>query len=192
MSSPLLHKLENEIIKKRDFSLIKQTLGGNNMSFARLMQFYQKRIFRLGLSFFHNEADTEDFVQDVFLKVYTKLNTFKYESMFQTWLMRIAYTTAMNCVNRRKEYLPIADEDVIPDRNLSPEENQIRSVTAAAIREAIKKLPQKYAVCVEMYFSYDIPYQQISDITGFPVNTIKSHIFRAKKILKDKLEAFLE
>ena len=81
---------------------------------------------------------------------------------------------------------------MIPDRNLSPEENQIRSVTAAAIREAIKKLPQKYAVCVEMYFSYDIPYQQISDITGFPVNTIKSHIFRAKKILKDKLEAFLE
>ena len=51
-----------------------------------------------------------------------------------------------------------------------------------------ESLPEKYAIVIDMYFFYDIPYLQISDITKLPVNTIKSHIFRAKKILKEKLE----
>ena len=72
--------------------------------------------------------------------------------------------------------------------NISPEEQQIRKITKLAIKEAINELPEKYAVCIDMYFSYDIPYAEISEMTGYPLNTIKSHIFRAKKILKDKLE----
>ena len=113
--------------------------------------------------------------------------------MFSTWLMRIAWTTAINSVNRKKETACIEDETIIPDSgSVSPEEFQIRKLTKNAINEAVRELPQKYAVCVEMYFYYDIPYQEISEITDFPVNTIKSHIFRAKKILKEKLEAFYE
>lgn len=192
MASSLLHKLENEIIKKRDFSLVQSTLSGNSQSFTKLLQFYQSRIYRFGLSFFHNETDTEDFVQDVFIKVYTKLDTFKNQSLFSTWLMKIAYTTAINSVQRRKEYLPISNEEVLPGKNLTPEEKQIRDITRQVVSQAIAELPEKYKICVEMYFSYDLPYQEISEITGFPVNTIKSHIFRAKKILKDKLEAFYE
>ena len=65
---------------------------------------------------------------------------------------------------------------------------QIRKVTGQAIREAIKELPEQYAICLDMYFFYDVPHAEISNITGLPVNTIKSHIFRAKKILKEKLE----
>ena len=111
--------------------------------------------------------------------------------MFSTWLMKIAYTTAINSVKRAKNSLPIEDETIIPDStSVTPEEIQIRKLTQAAIREAISELPEKYEVCIEMYFYYDIPYQEISEITDFPVNTIKSHIFRAKKILKSKLEKY--
>ena len=104
--------------------------------------------------------------------------------------MKIAWTTAVNSVKRRKEYLPIADETAILDTDATPEERQILCLTQEAIRQAVSELPEKYAVCIEMYFSYDIPYQEISEITEIPVNTIKSHIFRAKKLLKEKLEDF--
>ncbi|MCR5400418.1 MAG: sigma-70 family RNA polymerase sigma factor, partial [Treponema sp.] len=68
----------------------------------------------------------------------------------------------------------------------------IRKLTQEAIREAIKELPEKYAVSIELYFFYSISYQEISEITNIPLNTVKSNIFRAKRILKNKLEDFYE
>ena len=49
-------------------------------------------------------------------------------------------------------------------------------------------MPERYRVCVDMFFFYDMPYADISEVTGLPVNTIKSHVFRAKKLLRDRLE----
>lgn len=189
MANDLVTTIEHSIISKRDLQLVKSTLNGNKASFARLMSLYKKRIYALGMSFFKNETDTEDFLQDVFISVYIHLESFKGNSMFSTWLIRIAYNTALNSIKRRKEYLPISDEAIIESTERTPEENEIRRVTKLAVREAMNELPAKYAVCLDMYFSYDMPYQEISDITELPLNTIKSHIFRAKKILKNKLEA---
>ena len=179
--------IENKLAAKRDKVLAANTLSGDSKSFALLMSFHKRRIESLGMSFFKNTADTEDFVQDVFLRAYTKLDSFHGDSLFSTWLTRIGYNIAINAVNRRKEYLPIADEEMIEYPEFSPEEKQIRMATIEAVRIAIKELPDRFAVCLDMYFFYDIPYQEISEITGFPVNTIKSHIFRAKQILRDKL-----
>lgn len=179
--------IEHAVAYKRDSELIKSTLEGDTKSFAKLMTLYKKRIFILGMSFFKNETDAEDFVQDVFIKVYTKLNTFKGNSLFSTWLTRIAYNLACNSVNRLDEYVPISEESLITDPSDSPEEIQIKKITCEAIREAIKELPAEYAVCLDLFFFYDVSHAEISRITGFPINTIKSHIFRAKKVLRDKL-----
>jgi RNA polymerase sigma-70 factor (ECF subfamily) len=144
------------------------------------------------MSFFKNEADTDDFMQEVFIKAYTNLSKFRGESSFSTWLTSIAYNTAVNAKKRRKEYLPISDEENIEDQNLTPEKNQIRKMTVLAVREAVKDLPEKFALCVELYFFYDNSHAEISEITGLPVNTIKSHIFRTKKILREKLRGYYE
>ena len=138
MAADFFHSLEKEIIKKRDFSLIKSTLSGNHKSFGMLMALYKLRIVSFGRSFFKDERDIEDFVQDVFIKVYLNLATFKGESMFSTWLIRIAYTTAINSVKRRKEYYQLEDETLLPDtKSCSPEEIEIRKITQDAIRTAI-------------------------------------------------------
>lgn len=179
--------LEHIAAYKRDSELVKTTLEGDKKSFARLMTLYKKRVEAMGMSFFKNATDTEDFVQEVFIKAYTKLDTFRGDSLFSTWLTRIAYNTAVNSINRRNEYLPLADAAVLEDPSDTPEEAQIRKLTCESIREAVKELPEQYAVCLDMFFFYDVPHAEISSITGLPVNTIKSHIFRAKKILKDKL-----
>ena len=184
--------LEQLVIKRRDNALIKSTLSGNQKAFSRLVSYYEKRVKALGMSFFKNETDTDDFMQEVFIKAYTNLSRFRGESSFPTWLTAIAYNTAINAKNRRKEYLPISDEENIEDKNLTPEKNQIRKITILAVREAVKNLPEQYALCVELYFFYDNSHAEISKITGLPINTIKSHIFRAKKILREKLRGYYE
>ncbi|MCR4822162.1 MAG: sigma-70 family RNA polymerase sigma factor [Treponema sp.] len=183
--------LEQLVIRGRDYALIKSTLSGNHNSFAKLVSYYKKRLQSLGMSFFKNETDTEDFIQEVLIKAYKNLSKFRGESSFSTWITSIAYNTAINAKNRRKEYLPISDEDNLEDEDLTPEKKQIRKMTVLAVREAVKDLPEKYAVCVELYFFYDNSHAEISEITGEPVNTIKSHIFRAKKILREKLRGYL-
>lgn len=183
---------QNLQAKFRDFNLIKKILKGDKNSFAELMTFYRTRIFIFGKSFFYNDEDANDFVQDVFIKVFLNLKSFKWKSSFSTWLMRIAYTTAVNSVNRKKNYLPLSEEVEIPSKSLTPEEVELEKVTKSAVKEAVKDLPEKYKLVVDMYFFYDVPYLEISRITELPINTIKSHIFRAKKILKEKLEVYYE
>ncbi|MCM1321835.1 MAG: sigma-70 family RNA polymerase sigma factor [Bacteroides sp.] len=172
---------------KRDAALVREVKAGDTQKFAELIKLYRKRVFALGWSFFKNASDADDFVQDVFLKAFMKLSTFRGESLFSTWLLRIAYNTAVNAVNRRKEYVSLCDEMPVFDTDLGPEARHLRKAAAESVREAISGLPEKYVLCLDMYFFYDMPYKEISEVIALPVNTIKSHIFRAKKILREKL-----
>ena len=180
---------EREAAYKRDSKLVREVLSGNTSAFAEIMSLYKKRIEALGMSFFKNPADAEDFAQDVFLKAYTKLDSFRGESLFSTWLTRMAYNTAINAVNRRTEYVSIADESLLPDNGLTPEEKELRLLTMEAVRESLKELPDKYKIVLDLYFFYDNSYTEISEITSLAENTVKSHIFRAKKLLREKIVA---
>ncbi len=175
----------------QDFELVKRVSKGDSSAFTILVEKYEKKVRALGYSFFKNDTDTADFVQDVFLKVYTNISTFRKESQFSTWLMRIAYNTAVNAKNRRKEYVALSENAEILDNDYSVEEKQLRELTAQAIREALNELPKHFALCLDLYFFYDFSHNEISVITGLPVNTIKSNIFRAKKQLRQKLEDFI-
>lgn len=170
-----------------DQRLCHEILAGNGDAFAKLAGKYRKKLFSLGFSFFKNSDDAEDFIQDVLVKVYVSLGSFRGEARFSTWLMRIAYNTAVNSVKRKRDYTSLAEDFDVVDPGDSPEEAHLRDCSRHAIREALGTLPERYRVCVDMYFYYDMPYADISDVTGLPVNTIKSHVFRAKKILRDRL-----
>jgi RNA polymerase sigma-70 factor (ECF subfamily) len=189
MSKQRTSDKEREAAYKRDSKLVREVLSGNTSAFAELMSLYKKRVEVLGLSFFKNPADTEDFAQDVFLKAFTKLGTFRGESLFSTWLTRMAYNTAINAVNRRAQFLSIADENLLPDNGLTPEEKELRLLTMETVRESLKELPEKYKIVLDLYFFYDNSYSEISEITGLAENTVKSHIFRAKKLLREKIVA---
>ncbi len=171
-----------------DSLLCREILAGNERAFAELAGRYRKRLFGLGYSFFKNADDSEDFIQDVLVKVYMSLAQFRGESRFSTWLMRIAYNTGINSIRRTKEYTSLAEDFDIADPGESPEQEHLRSCAASAVREAVSELPERYRICVDMYFFYDMPYADIGEVTGLPVNTIKSHVFRAKKILRERLD----
>ena len=157
--------------------------------FIHYMKTEQESLRRFLLGLCQGNADmADDIAQEALVRAYVASGSFKGLSSFRTWLFRIAYTTAVNSIKRRKEYLPLADETLLWDRDYTPEELQIRRLTIETVRDSIKELPQRFALCLDMYFFYDMAYGEICEVTGLPLNTVKSHIFRAKKLLKEKLE----
>jgi RNA polymerase sigma-70 factor (ECF subfamily) len=126
----------------------------------------------------------------VFLKVFRSLARFEGRSRFSTWLYRVAYNTAVNGITRKTEYRSLAEDDVAGGD--TPEKSLLRAAAGEAVREAVKDLPERYKACVDLFFFYGRSYQEIEVITGFPVNTIKSHVFRAKKLLRERLEDFAD
>ncbi len=171
-----------------DEDVIARVLDGDTEAFSALVRRYQRRILRLGYGFWRNQDEAEDFAQDVFVKAFVGLAGFRGRSSFSTWLTRIAYNAGINGKRRSGRYEPLEAEPV-DCRSLSPEEAAIRAETAAALRAAMAELPEKYAVCLDLYFGEGMKYEDISEATGFPVNTIKSHVFRAKRDLRKALGA---
>lgn len=171
-----------------DKFLCKQALNGNTNAFSFIVAKYQKRIYALGISFFKNHDDAEDFVQDVMLKAFSELPKFNGYSSFYTWLMRIAYNAGINSINRKREFVSAFEDFEVITNELTPEEAHIQNCVKNSIRKVVSELPEKYRICVDLYFFYDVSYADIESVTGIPVNTIKSHIFRSKKILKYELE----
>jgi RNA polymerase sigma-70 factor (ECF subfamily) len=169
-----------------DEAIAAQVVAGQRELFRFLVHRHERAVKGFGYSFFYNSGDAADFAQDVFLKAFHKLDQFKGNARFSTWLYRIAYTTAVNQLNRRREYQSLADNEFE-----SPEKTQedayIREAVRQTVRQAVSALPDKYRVCIDLFFFYDRSYEEIETITGFPVNTVKSHVFRAKKILREKL-----
>jgi RNA polymerase sigma-70 factor (ECF subfamily) len=170
-----------------DLFIAGRVVAGERELFRYLVSRHQKAVYGMGRSFFRNREDVSDFVQEVFLKVYRSLSRFEGRSRFSTWLYSIAYNTAVNEVTRRKEYQSLAEGDAEADGD-TPERKLVRDLARDAVLEAVGDLPERYRVCVDMYFFYDRSYQEIGMITGFPVNTVKSHVFRAKKLLREKLK----
>jgi RNA polymerase sigma-70 factor (ECF subfamily) len=168
--------------------LIRQIVEGQKDLFRLLISRYQRTVHSMGLSFFRNAEDAADFTQDVFFKVYRNLPSFKGRSRFSTWLYRVAYNTAVNGITRKKEYRSLAEEDLSTEE--TPERLALKAAAKEAVQKAVEELPERYRICVDLFFFYDRSIREIEVITGFPENTIKSHVFRAKKMLRERLESF--
>ena len=170
--------------------VVSQIVSGQKNLFRLLVRQHEKAVYGMGMSFFRNKEDASDFTQEVFIKAYRSLSRFEGRSRFSTWLYKIAYNTAINEVNRRKEYFSLAEEDAekLVNNGETPERVTLRNAAKEAVLTAIKELPERFRICIDLFFFYDRSYREIEAITGIPVNTIKSHVFRAKTLLKEKLE----
>jgi len=175
-----------------DRLIVDQIVAGQKDLFRLLVRRYQRHVHSMGMGFFRNAEDASDFTQEVFLKVYRSLSNFEGRSRFSTWLYKIAYNTAINDKNRSKEYRSLAENIITAQASddETPERVLIRNAARDAVLASLGELPQRYRICVDLFFFFDCSYNEIEAITGFPVNTIKSHVFRAKKLLREHLSSW--
>ncbi len=175
-------------------TLVQLVLDGQVDEFHEIISRYQNLVWHLVSKIVKSEADREDICQDVFVKVYKNIRSFKFESKLSTWIGRIAYTSSINFIQKKR---PELYEDIVPDgvtldslagKEKSPEQNVCRENMNEILRKEIMNLPIQYKTIVTLYHLDEMNYSEIADITKLPIGTVKSHLFRSRKLLKDRLE----
>ena len=138
-------------------------------------------------------SEREDLAQDVFLKVYENLAGFEFRSRMSTWIARIAYTTCLNFLDRKR---PSLIEDEFPDRggvdafpSAVPAPDEVaHSVEVAGILEReIAELPVKYRTVLTLFHLDGLSYEEIGEAMNLADGTVKSHLFRARRELHERL-----
>jgi RNA polymerase sigma-70 factor, ECF subfamily len=179
-----------------DNDLVEKVLEGDIGAFRIIVDRNKGKIFYLGLKFFHNNEDAEDFAQDVFLKAFKKLYSFRGEVPFGAWLYRLAFNLAVNKYHFDKLRLtdpgePPDQEPVLYEKYSGPEKETMYEELRNKINNALARLPEVYAIVIRMHFYDRLTYSDISEITDIPVNTVKSHILRAKKMIRNALSSYI-
>lgn len=177
-----------------EHDLIQAIIDGQVDEFQQIIKKYQKLVWHITAKVVPSEFDREDICQDIFVKVYKNLRSFKFESKLSTWIARIAYNTALNFVQKKKPelYEDISPEGVTLDSLESdfetPETAVDRQNVSEILKSEIAKLPMQYKMILTLYHLEELSYTEIGKILKLPDGTIKSHLFRARKLLKSRLE----
>ncbi len=174
--------------------LVSAILGGDVKKFALIIERYKRLVAHIVYKMIPNETDGEDLCQDIFMKVYSKLETFQFDSKLSTWIGRISYNHCLNYLEKKKVLLldDLSDEangiDHLPIEEKTPIDVVSAGNIASILEKEINKLPAHYRTIITLYHMDELTYSEISEITGLPEGTVKSHLFRGRKLLKERLE----
>ncbi len=158
-------------------------------AFAELIRRHQDFVFGAVLRVVKDRTQAEDLSQETFLRAHRALDGFRGDAAVRSWLYRIATNLAMNAVTRRREY----PSDTMPERPAAgrgPGRELEAAELRAHLREAIAELPEDLRVPLVLREYDELSYQEIADTTGLPLNTVRTRIFRGRRALRDKMEAW--
>jgi RNA polymerase sigma-70 factor (ECF subfamily) len=183
----------NEATRKTesDNDLVRRVLRGEVEAYGTIVARHQARVFCLGLKFLRRNEDAEDFAQEVFIRAYEKLSSFQGNVPFAAWLYRIAYNLAVNKYHLKKRQAQAVNAvELLPDSSFCPEHRLLSDELAEWVRRTLHKIPEIYHVLIRMHFFEGLSYPEISKALEMPVNTIKSYIFRAKELIRQRLRVW--
>jgi RNA polymerase sigma-70 factor, ECF subfamily len=178
-----------------DTQLVKASQQGNQDAFASLVQRHQRRVFNLVLRMLQDYEEASEITQEAFLAAWLGLPSFRGEARFASWLYRIAYHCALKQLERRKRerslQAAIEAEQILEEVNKQKQAEDILELRArqAIVREQLEKLPTKYRIVLILRHLQVMSYEEMADILTMPIGTIKSHLFRARHLLKERLLA---
>jgi RNA polymerase sigma-70 factor (ECF subfamily) len=171
-----------------DVELVEKYFNGNTAAFDEIMIRYERQIYRVCYRFVANRDDALDLAQDVFVKAFEHLPTFRRESTFKTWLYRIAINHCLNHVKKHsQQFIEVTEltASVRPAIQHQLEHEEQRE----HFRRLVKRLPPKQKAILELRINEQLSYEEIAQISGRSVSTIKASVFFAleklRKLVKD-------
>lgn len=175
---------------------IDATINGDAKAFVALVDRYKHMVFTLAMKILKNKEEAEEVSQDVFIKVYNALQSFKGDSKFSTWLYKIAYYQSLDYLKKQKRHINTSSIDSDTEFHLPSIENTMNGLEAnerkLAIKSAIDKLPEEDAVVITLHYFEELSLKEIGQIMNIETNTVKVRLFRSRKrlavILRNELE----
>ena len=179
--------------------LIKQLKHGDETAFKAIVEQWQDMVYNTILGIVQNETEAEDLAQDVFIKVFEKISTFKGDSKFSTWLYRIATTTALDHLRSKKrkkrsgflQAITGANEEKeqIPDFH-HPGVSLDNKERAAVLFKAIEALPESQKAAYTLHKLEGLSYRDVSEVLNTTVSAVESLMSRANQNLRKQLEDY--
>lgn len=170
-----------------DDDLIALTIAGRADAFETLVSRYERAVYHLAYRTLREVEEAKDAAQEAWLKAYRGLRSFRPGAKFATWIFTICYRVCCDKLAKRKRFTGEEPSDV-PDPAAGPERLYEAEEDAARLRAAIAALPEKYRVVITLYHLQGQQYEEIAAVLGLPLGTVKTHLFRAKDLLRAALE----
>lgn len=183
------------VTEQDDLLLVAASKNGDQDAFAQLVQRYQRRVFNLVYRMLQQYEEATEITQETFLAAWQGLPSFRGDARFPTWLYRIAYNCSLKQLELRKRdralQAALETEQVLEDANHENRANAEIDARdrQALIQEHLSHLPAKYRIVLILRHIQDMTYEEMAEILTIPIGTIKTHLFRARNLLKERLQS---
>jgi RNA polymerase sigma-70 factor (ECF subfamily) len=178
-----------------DHESIQRAMRGHADAFRELVDDHQRLVAHVVFRMVPDPTDREDLCQEVFIRVYQKLGTFRFQSKLSTWIARVAYTVCLNHLAKKRieTTMDPVEAEALDDgeevaASFDPTDAEAADLRAY-VRERVQDLPLPYRVAVTMHYLEDMSVQEIAELMAIPAGTVKSHLFRARAVLRKELVA---
>lgn len=178
-----------------DQQLVTRTLRGERAAYGALVGRHQARVYAIAYRLVGEQQEALDLTQDAFVRAYTALATFDLRRPFAPWINRIVTNCALTTLQRRVPNVSLLPEDeadsealTLPDLSGEPERLFLVSEQQETLRRAILALPAHYRVVIELRHFQELSYEAIAETLDIPLSDVKSHLFRARRWLRKRLE----
>jgi len=194
----LSHKtsVDADATEQDDVKLVAASKSGDQDAFALLVQRHQHRVFNLVYRMLQQYDEANEVTQETFLAAWQGLPSFRGDARFSTWLYRIAYNCCLKQVEQHKRDKALQTA-IQAEQHLEDAGSETRVETAldirdrqTLVREQLSTLPAKYRLVLILRHLQEKTYEEMAEILAMPIGTIKTHLFRARNLLKERLQAF--
>ena len=186
-------------IKLTDQELVRKSLQGDRHAFEAIVKNTEGLVAQMVFKMIPNSEDRKDLAQEVYLRVFRNLEGFRFQSKLSTWVGQITYNCCLNWLEKKKLLLPdpLPGSDADPLESLSareqapskwnPETLAFRKQSSEILKREVEKLPPLYQTLISLFHQEEMSYEEIGKITSLPEGTLKSYLFRARKLLRENL-----
>lgn len=177
-----------------DRELVAIAVDGFDGSFEELVRRYQRPISAYVYRMVGNYESALDLTQEIFIKVYNSLSRYRAEFKFSTWIYKIAHNAAVDHLRRtatREQSLVLGPEGdtfdlPLESARLSPEQESEQKERRGEIEAVVRALPANYRELIILRHSQDLSYEEIVEVTGLPLGTVKNRLFRAREMMRQQ------
>lgn len=173
---------------------IQKVIEGDSESFRFLVERYRDKAFSVAFSVLRNQVFTEDVVQESFIRAYRKIETFRGDAAFSTWLMRIVVNEAIKVLRKKKK--EIEGHKELANVNEPQLNNSIKLMQKREQRiyidKAMKQMPQREALVLQLYYLEDLSLKEMEEVMALKADHIKVLLYRARKRFYTLLEQELK
>lgn len=182
--------------KPDDHTCIQKIQKGDNSAFAILVDRYKDMVYTIVKKIVRSHEETEEISQDVFLKAFHSLDSFKGKSKFSTWLYRIAYNAAITQTRKKKIEMGALDEQVMENYTHDDVNEDIYTLDTQQQKQLIDhvlaQLPEKEYLIITFYYKEECSIGEIAEITGLSESNVKVKLHRIRKKLYDELDVLMK